>query len=112
MAITLKENFSFFKDMCWIAYTPIGQTRNGLLPLLGSGGGSKKLPLHGLLDVLIDDGGSSSAQLVASNQSLWILLGKGQNSYQCELVHVELFLDGFEKDIDLPKFSGNLLFFS
>ncbi len=61
-----------------------------------------KFPLHGPLDVLIDDGRPSTARLTASNQGLRIFLGKAKI-----LLNVP-----FEKNFGLPKFNGCLSFLS
>jgi hypothetical protein len=59
------------------SHAHVGQPRHCLLQLLESGGGGiEQLFLHDLLDGIIDEAGPSIANLVASNQSVWIFFGK------------------------------------
>jgi hypothetical protein len=61
------------------SHAHVGQPRHCLLQLPdSSGGGIEHLLLHGLLDGLVHEAGSSTANLAASNQSIWIFFGKGQ----------------------------------
>jgi hypothetical protein len=61
------------------SHAHVGQPRHCLLQLLDSSGGRiEQLLLHGLLDGLVYEAGSSTANLAASNQSVRIFFGKGQ----------------------------------
>ncbi len=61
------------------SHAHVGQPRHCLPQLLDNNrGGIEQLLLHGLLDGLVYEAGPSTANLVASNQSVWIFFGKGQ----------------------------------
>ncbi len=48
--------------------------------------------LHGRLDICVDDSGPSTARLVASNQGLWIVIGKGKNLFNLDSDILSWFL--------------------
>jgi hypothetical protein len=93
------------------SHAHVGQTRHCLLQLLDiSGGGIEQLLLHGLLDSLVYEAGSSTANLAASNQNVWIFFWQRPNSSQSGLRHLDFVPDGLERHFGPPKPNGHPFF--